>query len=176
MGKDRNISSLEGIFKRQMQWEYFPIPLERMGAKFNFLALDENEIHLNDASLRVIKQNHPGDSYGYRIEEQGKVLVICTDLEHGENILPEIVDFCQDADVLIHEAQYTAEELKTHRGWGHSSYDQAIEVAIAAGVKQLVMTHHDPEHDDEFLNRVEKECQEKFPNALLARENVALSF
>ena len=57
---------------------------------------------------------------------------------------------------LIHESQYTSEELKSYKGWGHSSYEQAIEVAERAGAKQLVMRHHDPDHDDEFLRRIEK--------------------
>lgn len=170
MGKDREINDLEEIFKGQMKPEYFPVPLLSMGAKFNFLKLNSNEFTLNGASVRVIKQNHPGGSYGYRIEDNGKSFVFCTDLEHGNSVLPEIVDFCKNADVLIHEAQYTSEQLKSHAGWGHSSYDQAIEVAERAGVKQLIITHHDPEHDDAFLTKREKECQKRYPNCVFARE------
>ena len=96
--------------------------------------------------------------------------MFCTDLEHGNSVLPEIVDFCKNADVLIHEAQYTSEQLKSHAGWGHSSYEQAIEVAERAGVKQLIITHHDPEHDDAFLTKREKECQKRYPNCVFARE------
>ena len=59
------------------------------------------------------------------------------------------------ADLLVHDAQYTAEELQKRRGWGHSSFDQAMQVAEMAGVKRLALTHHDPEHDDEFLQRIE---------------------
>ena len=90
------------------------------------------------------------------------MLVICTDVEHGEEIDPRVVELSRGADVLVHDAQYTAEELRTHRGWGHSSFDQAMQVAEMAGVKHLVMTHHDPEHDDEFLARMEKLCQGRF--------------
>ena len=174
MGKDREIANLEGIFKGQMKSEYFPVPLEGMGATFNFLRLNQNELIQNDAVLRVIKQNHPGDSYGYRLEDNEKSVVICTDIEHGNSILPEIVDFCENADLLVHEAQYTSEELESHRGWGHSSYEQAIEVAERAGVKKLVITHHDPEHNDAFLVKTERECQDRFPNCFLARENMEI--
>jgi ribonuclease BN (tRNA processing enzyme) len=104
----------------------------------------------------VIKQNHPGDSFGYRLEEKGKSVVFCTDIEHGKDVLPEIVEFCRGADLLIHDAQYTNKELEMHRGWGHSSYEQAIEVAEKAGVKRLAMTHHDPDHNDDFLKKIEK--------------------
>jgi len=172
MGKDREIDSLEGIFKGQMQPEYFPVPLEEMGARVNFLQLDENEWQQNDAVVKVIKQNHPGGSYGYRLEDNGKSVVICTDLEHGETVLPEIVEFCKGADLLVHEAQYTSEELRSHRGWGHSSYIQAIEVAERAGVGQLAITHHDPDHSDEFLRVIEKKCQDRFRDCALAREGM----
>ena len=102
------------------------------------------------------------------------MLVICTDLEHGDQIDASVVAFAQGADLLVHEAQYTTEELATHRGWGHSSYEQAIQVAEQAGVKQLVMTHHDPDHDDQFLREVEKTCQDRFPDCLLAREQMEI--
>ena len=175
MGKDRDIKNLEDIFKGQMKVEYFPIPLEDMGAKCNFIQIDQNELVIKDALIRVIKQNHPGGSFGYRMEDNGKSIVVCTDLEHGDTVLPDIVEFCKGADLLVHEAQYTNEELKTHKGWGHSSYDQAIEVAERAGVKKLILTHHDPDHNDAFLTKMEKECQKRFPNCILAREGIEVT-
>jgi ribonuclease BN (tRNA processing enzyme) len=81
-----------------------------------------------------------------------------------------------NADVLIHDGQYTDEELKKHKGWGHSSYSQAIEVAERCNVKQLIITHHDPDHDDEFLKAMEKKCKERFRNLVFARDNYELSF
>jgi phosphoribosyl 1,2-cyclic phosphodiesterase len=174
IGKDRGISDLEEIFKGQMKPEYFPVPLRSMGAQFNFLQLEQNELNVNGVFVRVIKQNHPGGSFGYRIEDNGKSFVFCTDLEHGDAVLPEIVDFCKNADLLVHEAQYTQEELKAHPGWGHSSYDQAIEVAERAGVKKLVITHHDPEHNDAFLINLEKKCQKRYPSCIFAREGMEI--
>ena len=78
----------------------------------------------------------PGGAYSFRIERKGKVLVICTDVEHGEQIDPRLVELARGADLLVHDAQYTAEELQKHRGWGHSSFDQAMQVAEMAGVKR----------------------------------------
>jgi ribonuclease BN (tRNA processing enzyme) len=120
------------------------------------------------------KLNHPGGSYGFRIERNGKVLVICTDLEHGDQIDPLVVKLAQGADLLVHDAQYTAEELPLRKGWGHSSYDQAMQVAEMSGAKRLALTHHDPEHDDEFLLRLERLCQERFKECLVAREGMEL--
>jgi len=174
MGKDRDIKNLADIFEGQMKAEYFPVPLEGMGAKFNFLQIKQNELMINDASVRVIKQNHPGGSFGYRLEDNEKCLVVCTDIEHGNSVKPDIVEFCKNADLLVHEAQYTREELQTHRGWGHSSYEQAIEVAERAGVKKLAITHHDPEHNDAFLAKIERECQKRYPNCVLARDGMEI--
>ena len=69
----------------------------------------------------------------------------------------------------------TAEELQKRRGWGHSSFDQVMQVAEMSGVQRLALTHHDPDHDDEFLERIEKLCQERFPNAVLAREGMEIA-
>ncbi len=176
MGYDKEITNLEEIFITQMNEEYFPVPLKSMGATFNFLQMDENELQINNATISVIKQNHPGGSYGYRMEDNGKSIVICTDIEHGNSVLPEIVEFCKNADLLVHEAQYTNEELESHKGWGHSSYDQAIEVAERAGVKKLAITHHDPDHNDVFLSEIERECQKRYPDCVLARDNMEINF
>ena len=86
-------------------------------------------------------------------------------------------NLCQDAkgaDLLIHDGQYTSEELRHKKGWGHSSYDQAMDVAEQAGCRQLVITHHDPDHNDEFLNREEEKCIQRFPNSRLAREGMEI--
>ena len=115
---------------------------------------------------------HPGVSYGYRYEYEGKTLVYCTDVEHGEQIDPQVVSLACGADLLIHDAQYTPEELSHYKGWGHSSWLQAIQVAQMAGVKRLALFHHDPSHDDEFLLQEEKRCQAIFPAAFFAREGM----
>jgi len=167
-------SEVREIFASQMQETYFPVPLDKMGCRFNFLSHQAERSQSGDTMVTSIKQNHPGGSYGLRTVIEGKVVVICTDHEHGDEVSEEFVQFAKDADLLVHEAQYTAEELKAHKGWGHSSYDQAIEVAERASVKQLAMTHHDPDHDDEFLKKVEKQCQDRFRDCVLAREGMEI--
>lgn len=180
LGSDEAIGHLREIFEVQMQSQYFPVQLDRMGANFEFLQIADANKHfksINNVETIVTaqKHDHPGGAYSYRIERNGKVLVICTDIEHGEQIDPRIVELARGADLLVHDAQYTSEQLQKRRGWGHSSYDQAIQVAELAGAKHLALTHHDPDHDDEFLLRIEKLCQERFPNSVLAREGMEIS-
>ena len=172
MGADREFKDLRQIFSDQMQERYFPVKLEDMGSDMQFIYPESDSGLIGNAHVEVIEQDHPGGSWGYRIELADKVIVVCTDLEHGENIDMRIVDFAIGADLLVHEAQYTNEELKLHRGWGHSSYAQAMKVARLAEVGYLVMTHHDPDHDDVFLFAREMECQTAMSNCCLAREGM----
>ena len=174
IGTGRSATDLRGIFETQMGETYFPIPLEKMGAQFTFLQSEENVLALEGATVTVLKHNHPGGAYSYRIDDGDSILVFCTDIEHGDSIDERVVALAQGADVLIHDSQYTPEELVRKKGWGHSSWEQAIEVAEKAGVNQLILTHHDPDHNDEFLAKVEKNCQARFPNSLLAREKMEI--
>ena len=164
---------IKQFLQRQMQSEYFPIPMSKMGGKFVFTNIGMDFINVNGIQVKMIRQNHPGTSYGIRIELNGKSLVICTDVEHEGPISEEFIKFCENADLLIHDAQYTDEELETHQGWGHSSYSQALEVAERTNAKMLVLTHHDPDHDDDFLKKQEKICQDQFKECELAREGNA---
>ena len=164
-------ADLESVFTTQMQQEFFPVPLTRMGAKIAFWQPEQENITMaSGVQIRTERHGHPGGAHGYRITEGEKTVVYCTDVEHGERIDPGVVALARGADLLIHDAQYTPAELKAKRGWGHSSWEQAIEVALEAKVGQLALFHHDPEHDDAFLLGVERECQRLFSNAFLARE------
>ena len=174
-GVDGAGEELKRVLEAQMQSEFFPVPLENIGAAFRFQQLDLTDYtHPSGVKVAAHLHNHPGGAYGYRIYEGGKTLVYCTDIEHGDTIDPDVVALSRNADLLIHDAQYTPEELPDKTGWGHSSWEQAVEVAEQAGVKKLAQTHHDPEHDDPFILKMEKACQERFPNAFFAREGVPI--
>ncbi|MEN7549665.1 MBL fold metallo-hydrolase [Rapidithrix thailandica] len=174
MGEKRATTNLKEIFENQMQEAFFPVKLNEMGANFHFTFFQSGSAILGKAHLKAIPHQHPGGAYSYRVDQGNKSVVICTDIEHGPSIDQNIVEFARNADLLIHDAQFTQEELRTKSGWGHSSYEQAIEVARQAGVKQLVMTHHDPDHDDQFLKKIEVQCQKLFPNCLLAKEKMEI--
>src|SRR5262245_37771085 len=111
-GRGKEVKDLQSIFAGQMQQEYFPVALDQMGATFTFL--EPGSATFEYGLTRVIshKHNHPGGAYTYRFEHRDKVVVFCTDIEHGDGIDPNIVRLSAEADLLIHEAQYTPEELK----------------------------------------------------------------
>jgi len=170
-GKDRKINSLANIFQIQMQEEYFPVQVNRMGADITFWQPDVAS-YTTPSGVHVVatRHNHPGGAYGYRITEGTKTLVYCTDVEYDDNVDPDVVSLAKDADLLIHDAQYSPEELEEKKGWGHSSWEQAVGVAEQAGVKRLALFHHDPGHNDAFLLNMEKECRKRFAGSFFARE------
>lgn len=179
-GGNRRIRSLRNIFATQMQATFFPVTMDDMGAKFEFLLLENNShtfIPPDGVPVKVaaVEHNHPGGAFSYRYERDGYSVVFSTDIEHGDGIDQRIVDLARNADILVHDGQFSAEELPSKKNWGHSSYEQAAEVAIRAEVKQLVVTHHDPEHDDDYLKDAEKKCQDKFPCTVFAREGMVVS-
>ncbi len=179
-GGSHEYKELRDIFAAQMQDTFFPVSLDEMGASFDFLLLDNNSQVFTPPDgipvrVTAVKHNHPGGAYSYRYDRDGHSVVFCTDIEHGQVIDENIVALARNADILIHDGNYTSNELLSRRGWGHSSYEQAAEVAIRANAKQLVITHHDPDHDDDFLRMAEKRCREIVPNSIFAREGMVLA-
>jgi phosphoribosyl 1,2-cyclic phosphodiesterase len=169
--RPNSLPNLAEIFANQMKSEYFPVGLEALPANLRFME-PKQEQSVTDwgAIVTSCQLSHPGDCYGYRFEYNGKTLVYCTDVEYIEEINPKVVRLAKNADLLIHDAQYTPEELRSRKGWGHSSWTQAVEVAQQAGVKTLALFHHDPDHDDDFLRNLESQCQQVFPHSFFARE------
>jgi phosphoribosyl 1,2-cyclic phosphodiesterase len=174
-GKGRQFDNLESIFATQMQQDFFPVSLDKMGATLTFWQ-PEILCHTTPSGVHIIasRHNHPGGAYTYRIIEGAKTLVYCTDIEYSEEIDDRIVSLAKNADLLIHDAQYSPAELKEKKGWGHSSWEQAIEVAQQARAKRIAFFHHDPEHNDAFLLKMEKECQHLFPKSFFAREGMEI--
>ena len=174
MGANREVEDVQKIFQTQTQKEYFPIPIDQMGAEIQYAPPAQRTLIEEDASITAMPHNHPGGAYSFRIEENGRSFVFCTDVEHGDSLDQRVVRLAEGADLLIHEAQYTPKELLHKRGWGHSSWEQAIQVAELAQVGRLILTHHDPDHDDACLRKIERACQKRFPNCLLAREQMTV--
>lgn len=175
-----NGSTIEQRLADQMLHPNFPVPLKVMQSDLKFYDLTPGDaFDLGDIRVETAPLNHPNGALGYRIEWQGHTAVYCTDTEHFPNRLDEnVVHLARGADVLIYDATYTNAEyhdfLTPKIGWGHSTWEVAVEVAKAAGVKRLAMFHHDPSHDDHFLDRVEEEVQSTFANGFLAREGMTV--
>lgn len=144
---------IKTAIRRQMDAPWFPVPFEAMRATIEFdIREDGATFQVEDVTVRTIKQEHPGDSWGYRFECAGKSVVYSSDSEHGpEAREPDypFVRFFENADVLIFDGQYTFEQANNEkRHWGHSDHITAVELGARAKVRQLAVFHHEPAHGD----------------------------
>jgi phosphoribosyl 1,2-cyclic phosphodiesterase len=162
-GTRQGTASLEAILRQQMDPAVFPVPLDALSAELTVQQLEPAEFSVAGFRVRTIKLRHPGTTLGYRltpVKGGGAGMAYVTDNELGpgghygtpSSWRRDFVAFLQGVDLLIHDAMYTPEELETHRGWGHSTYEEAVALAQEAGVKRLVLFHHEPEHGDEAMD------------------------
>ncbi|MCW6036048.1 MBL fold metallo-hydrolase [Spirulina subsalsa FACHB-351] len=160
----------------QMLHPNFPVPLQIMQANLQFYDLEVGEVlHLEDVTIENAKLNHPGEAVGYRVSWQGLSAAYVTDTEHFPDRLDEnVLHLAHNADLLIYDATYTDEEYHSKTSskvsWGHSTWQEAVKVAKAANVKQLAIFHHDPLHNDEFLDQVHEQVSAAYPGAFVAKE------
>jgi len=197
--------TLEQIIGAQLTYRYWPIRINELSAQIEYSQIRETTLDLGDGLGVTTKYlNHPILCLGYRFEYEGKSIVTAYDNEPFRNLFPtdpsdpnydedaalegeaavreeneKLLQFFRNADVLIHDTQYTAEEYGKHLGWGHTSFERAINNANKAGVKKLVMFHHDPNRTDEQLEKLERDYQKRIAGKtsmqiMMAREGFTI--
>lgn len=156
----------------------FPIPPEIFQADVAFLDFDpQSPPEVGDGiKIRTAPLNHPNGATGYRIDFAGKSICYITDTEHvpgrpDQNIL----DLVQDADLMIYDSTYTDEEFDRFVGFGHSTWSEGIRLADAANVGRLVVFHHDPSHNDAFMDGIALEVEKARPGTIVAKEGETLT-
>jgi len=192
---------LEQVLSRAMLPPVFPVTFDQLPCARVMRNLSEGEtIVLNNGNatphvmvehrnpspllpdsvvIRFLRSHaHPQGVFIYRIEYANQAVVYATDTEGYASGDQRLINFSHGAQVLIHDAQYLQSEYTNRvmpkQGWGHSTWEMAVEVAEAAGVERLVLFHHEPEHDDNMLDELEKQAQKAFPGSILAREGMTI--
>jgi len=167
--------TLEGMISHIWAHPYFPVPFTGLEARFNFqTASCFPHIEIGSAVIESIALNHPNGGFGYRITENGRTFVFLTD---NELSFPHSADFrratykafAEGADLLVHDAQFDEREYERTRGWGHSTFDDAVMLGLDASAARLGLFHHDYAHTDEQLDRYVERCR-----ALIAERGRAL--
>jgi ribonuclease BN (tRNA processing enzyme) len=196
--------TLESIIGAQLSYRYWPVRQSELAAKIEYSQIRETLLDLGGGLTVATKfLNHPISCLGYRFEFEGKSVVTAYDHEPFYNLFPtdpldpsydedaaregdlaageeneKIHRFFKDADVLVHDAQYTEKEYQQHLGWGHSSYTESIRAAEEAGVKKLILYHHDPNRTDAQLEELEKyyaaSAYVKGTEVMMAREGLVV--
>jgi phosphoribosyl 1,2-cyclic phosphodiesterase len=184
-----NVSrTLEETLAGQMDHPNFPVHLTTMAAQMSFRDLAEGEpVEIVDRAgdkilVKNARGNHPQGVFAFRVEHAGKAVVYATDTEHYEGHGDEkLAELAHDADVLIYDSQYTPEEYEgkigtgvPKKGWGHSTFVEGAKLAKIAGVKRLVLFHHDPVQADAAVREKEARVRALFPNSLAAYEGLSL--
>lgn len=126
-------------------------------------------------SARTQLLNHPGGAVGYRVEYEGRSIAVVSDHEHGDAVTDAAVRrFVEGADVMVYDATYTSQEYEDHKGWGHSTWEEAIALADAANVRIPVLFHHSPERDDAALDEIVEAARRSAPEVLAAKEGMTI--
>ncbi|MGI9437868.1 MAG: MBL fold metallo-hydrolase [Geminicoccaceae bacterium] len=168
---------LQKVLASLMSGPIFPVPIDIMHACIAFNDFEAGEsfepspgIKLETASL-----NHPQGATGFRINFAGKSICYVTDTEHQVGKLDDkILKLIQDSDLVIYDSTYVDEEYERFRSWGHSTWREGIKLCEAANAKTFVAFHHDPDHDDAFMDNVAAELENARPGSVVAREGLVL--
>jgi phosphoribosyl 1,2-cyclic phosphodiesterase len=162
-GYSQCMKGLRYSFDNRMGDGFFPIRFEELNADIQFIdKLSNGCLEVDGVVIDAVPLHHPQGGLGFRFREGDKTLVFLTDNELGDDkgLIDKYAGFCEAADILIHDSHYVPEEISQHRGWGHSDYLSAIDLALKARVKNLVLFHHAPERKDSDVIKMVILCQD----------------
>lgn len=146
------------VFDSHMGDGFFPVAFDHLKARIDYLnRLANGPLSIDGVNIDAITLNHPQGGYGFRFREGRHSMVFITDNELGSrkgSRIQEFAEFAADCDLLIHDAQYLPDDFPERRGWGHSSYEEAVELAIQARAHNLLLTHHDPSRSDADVEKI----------------------
>jgi len=156
--------SIKAMISRTMQAPYFPVNFDDLQADISYHDACESNFSINSVTVSPIPLSHPNQGFGYKFEENGKSFVFLTDNEltfqhPGGLTFPEYAAFCRGTDFLIHDSEFTAEEYRSTRTWGHTVYTDALQLALEAGVKTFGLFHHNQERSDSALEGLVQDCR-----------------
>ncbi|WP_235830158.1 MBL fold metallo-hydrolase [Algihabitans albus] len=172
-------SSLHTVLCKFMAAPLFPVPPAIFGADVAYQDFEAGETlsPYPGVKLRTAPLNHPNRATGYRIDYGDRSICYVTDTEHvaGQRD-SNIVELIRGADLVIYDCSYTDEEYAAkYKGWGHSTWQEGIRLCESAEAGRLAIFHHDPSHDDDFMNRIMAEAQAARPGTVVAREGMVLT-
>lgn len=177
-GHIQELGGIKKVLGGQMAQPFFPVPLEAMQATMtfeDFNAGDTWEVR-NGVRIRTAPLNHPNGATGYRIEYKGKSMCYVTDTEHIPGKPDEtVLGLIEGSDLVVYDCTYTEEEFVHKVGWGHSTWEEGVRLCRAANVKMMAIFHHDPEHEDKFMEALEIKARDVWSGAVVAREHMRIN-
>jgi phosphoribosyl 1,2-cyclic phosphodiesterase len=170
--------TVKDVLQTFMKPPYFPVTLQDVPARVEYLTTDRSPVRVGDLTVSFLPLNHPDGCQSYRLENGDRRIVYATDHEHGRVETDQaLADFSSNAEYLIYDAMYLEKEYEDlRRGWGHSTWYAAIQIARTARVRSLVLFHHNPDHTDDELGRILALARREMPATELATEGMELAF
>jgi len=168
---------LKSALRTMMSPPLFPIDVESFRAEIEYHDFKPGTVMTprEGIVLKSAMLNHPGGAVGYRLEYGGKVLVYMTDTELPAGaISPQQLALAANADLLVFDCTYTESEIASRRGWGHSTWQDGVRFANEAKARKLCMFHHDPSHDDNMMEAIERQAAAARPGTIAAKEGLAI--
>ena len=166
-------NSIERVMRMLMSSPLFPIQIEIFKAAIEFHDFRSGDVlrpHEN-VVLRTAALDHPDGSNGYRLEHGGRTFALVSDTEGFPGKCDnDLVSLADHADLAVYDATYTEDEIVSRIGWGHSTWLRGIRLAEKANVKHLCLFHHDPSHDDDFMDTLAAEANDVRAGTVTARE------
>ena len=169
--------ALSQVARTVMSEPLFPGAGGIFKADITFRDFHAGQVLQPDAAItvRTAPLNHPGGATGYRLEFGNRAIAYVTDTEHQPGKLDaHVVALAKDVDLMIYDCNFTDEEFAARAGWGHSTWQEGLRILAAAGAKRLAIFHHDPGHDDIFLDAVQAQAKARHPGAIVATEGLTL--
>jgi phosphoribosyl 1,2-cyclic phosphodiesterase len=163
-GPNQPDTKFEQVIADQMQTVYFPVPISAMQAQLHFQTLGEGSYEVGGHPVRTMPLHHPGNTLGYRVGVRGKSFVYACDHEITANdpsSRKSLAEFGHDAHIMVADAQYVPGDFPGKLGWGHSSYTDVVDTALEAQVKHLMLTHHDPDRNDDALDAIVEDARRR---------------
>ena len=174
--KDSNQKTCKEVLEDLLKPEIWPVTLDMLSADISFLRLEDEPFKIGDIIISNCVHPHPNSAFSIALNIFNKKITYSTDCEHPKDeLIEDVVKFANKSDVLIHDAQYTPEDLQSHIGWGHSTWESAIEVAIKSHSKKLVLFHHSPDYNDSDINDIEKKAKLNFKDVIAARQGLEIT-
>jgi phosphoribosyl 1,2-cyclic phosphodiesterase len=168
---------LRQVLVDMMMAPLFPVPPEIFQADVSYIDFPAGDTLSpgGGVEIKTAALNHPNNATGYRIEFGGKVISYITDTEHREDGLDEtVLGLIDNADIFIYDCTYTDEEYPKFKGFGHSTWQEGVRLANQAKVKTLAIFHHDPNHNDDFMDKVAKDAKTERAGTVVAYEGLTL--
>jgi phosphoribosyl 1,2-cyclic phosphodiesterase len=168
--------SIQQALEGALRPPWFPVSITETPARKQFVSIGSNEFEIGDLTFASAPLHHPQGVTAYRVTGPNRSLVVATDCERGDPTADaSLRSLAEGADVLVHDAQYIPVEYeRQYRGWGHSTWTQAVDAARDAGVAHLVLVSHDPARTDEEIDAIVANARESFPNTSAAFEGMQI--